>query len=101
LLRSTLFLGAAMPILIAGSGPRRHLVLALGLAFYMLVGLFSMIQTYWLAPTLLILHSLEICADSMVYALALVLLLLPSGTAKADELFTRFLLCSQQATTEK
>lgn len=63
--------------------------------------LFSMIQTYWLAPTLLVLHNLEIFADSMVYALALVLLLVPGGAAKADELFTRFLLYAQQATTEK
>jgi hypothetical protein len=101
LLRSTLFLAATMPILIAASGPRRPLVLALGLAFYVLVGLFSMIQAYWLAPTLLILHNLEIFADSMVYALALTLLLMHSGTAKADEPFTRFPLCSAQATIEK
>ena len=101
LLRSTLFLAATMPILIAGSGPRRPLVLALGLAFYVLVGLFGMIQTYWLAPTLLVLHNVEIFVDAMVYALALVLLLVPGGAAKADELFTRCLLCSQQAATEE
>jgi hypothetical protein len=101
LLRSTLFLAATMPILIVSSGPRRPLILALGLAFYVLVGLFSMIQTYWLAPTLLVLHNLEIFADSMVYALAVVLLLLPGGMVRADELFTRFLLCPQQATAEK
>jgi hypothetical protein len=100
-LRSMLFLAATMPILIVSSGPRRPLILALGLAFYVLVGLFSMIQTYWLAPTLLILHNLEILADSMVYALAMVLLLLPGGTTKAEELFTGFLLCPQQATTQK
>ena len=101
LLRSTLFLAATMPILIAASGPRRPLVLALGLAFYVLVGLFSMIQTYWLAPTLLILHNLEIFADTMVYALALALLLVHSGAAKAEEQFARLLLCSEQATIEK
>jgi hypothetical protein len=101
LLRSTLFLAAAMPILIAASGPRRPLVLALGLAFYVLVGLFSMIQTYWLAPTLLVLHNLEILADSMVYALALALLLVPRDEMKADEPFARLLLCPEQATIEK
>ncbi len=101
LLRSTLFLVAALPILIAASGPRRPLVLALGLAFYVLVGLFSMIQTYWLAPTLLVLHNLEILADSMVYALVMILLLVPGGAAKTDESFPRFLLCAQQAATEK
>jgi hypothetical protein len=101
LLRSTLFLAATMPILIAASGPRRPFVLALGLAFYVLVGLFSMIQAYWLAPTLLVLHNLEIFADSMVYALALALLLVHGGAARADESFPRFLRCSAQATIEK
>ncbi len=101
LLRSTLFLAAALPILIAASGPRRPLVLALGVAFYVLVGLFSMIQTYWLAPTLLVLHNLEIFADSMVYALALTLLLVHRGAARADEPFACLLPCSAPATIEK
>lgn len=77
------------------------LALALGLAFYVLVGLYSMIQTYWLAPTLLVLHNLEIFTDSMVYALAIALLLVRGGGTKADELFARFLLCLEQATVEK
>lgn len=100
-LRSVLFLAAALPILIVGAEPRRHLILALGLAFYMLVGLFSLVQTYWLAPALLALHNVEIFADSMVYALALALLLVHGGDAKADELFARFLLCLEQAPIEK
>jgi hypothetical protein len=100
-LRSALFLTAALPILIAASAPRRHLILALGLAFFVLVGLYSMIQTYWLAPTLLVLHSLEIFADSMVYALAIALLLVRGGDTKADELFARFLLCPEQVAIEK
>ncbi len=97
-LRSVLFLAATMPILIAGSAPRRHLILALGLAFYVLVGLYGMIQTYWLAPTLLVMHNLEIFTDSMVYALVLALLLVHGREARADELLARFLLCSEQAT---
>ena len=101
LLRSVLFLAATMPILIAGSAPRRHLILALGPAFYVLVGLYSMIQTYWLAPTLLVLHNLEIFTDSMVYALAIALLLVRGGGMKAEELFARFRLCLEQATVEK
>jgi hypothetical protein len=101
LLRSVLFLAATMPILIAGSAPRRHLILALGLAFYVLVGLYGMIQSYWLAPTLLVLHNLEIFTDSMVYALAIALLLVRGGDTKADELFARCLRCSEQATVEK
>jgi hypothetical protein len=100
-LRSVLFFAATMPILIAGSGPRRHLILALGLAFYVLVGLYGMIQTYWLAPTLLVLHNLEILTDSMVYALALALLLVRGGETKAEELFARFPPCLEQATVGK
>ncbi len=100
-LRSGLFLLAVLPILIAGSGSRRHLILSLGLAFYMLVGLFSTIQTYWLAPTLLVLHNLEIFADSMVYALVLALLLVHGGETRADELVARFPLSWEQAAVEK
>lgn len=74
-LRSLLFLAASVPILVMWSGSRRQLVLALGLAFYLLVGLFGMIQSCWLAPTLQILHNTEILMDSMMYALTLVLLL--------------------------
>ncbi len=74
-LRGLLFLAASVPILVMWSGSRRQLVWALGLAFYLLVGLFGMIQSYWLAPTLQVLHNTEIFMDSMLYALALVLLL--------------------------
>ncbi len=63
--------------------------------------LFSMIQTYWLTPTLLVLHNLEIFADSMVCALALTLLLVHGGAAKADEQSARFLLCQEQAAIER
>lgn len=83
--RGLLFLAGSVPILILWSGSRRQLVLALGLAFYMLVGLFGMIQSYWLAPTLQILHNTEILADSMVYALAIALLLARKGEAKHTE----------------
>jgi hypothetical protein len=94
--RSVLFLLAAMPILILWSGSRRHLIAALGVAFYVLVGLFGMLQSYWLAPTLQILHNTEIFVDSMVYALALAVLLVHAEETKADELFTRYMLCMAQ-----
>lgn len=97
--RSVLFLAASLPILMMWSGTKRQLVVALGLAFYVLVGLFGMIQSYWLAPTLQVLHNTEILVDSMVYALALAVLLVPGDTARADERFTRFLLCTGQAQT--
>lgn len=68
LLRSSLFFLAALPIIIMWSGSRRQLTVRLGFAFFVLVGLFGMIQSYWLAPVLRILHSIEIFADSVVYA---------------------------------
>ena len=92
--RGLLFLAASVPILVMWSGSRRQLVPALGLAFTMLVGLFGLIQSYWLAPILQVLHNTEIFADSMVYALALVLLLVRRDEAQADELYTRFLLAT-------
>ena len=94
--RSVLFLLAAMPILVMGSGSRRQLILALGLAFYVLVGLFGMIQSYWLAPTLQVLHNTEMLIDSMVYAWALTALLIRKDETKDDELFARYLLCMAQ-----
>ncbi len=68
LLRSSLFFLAALPILIVWSGSRRQLTVLLGIAFFVLVGLFGMIQAYWLAPILQVLHNIEILADSVVYA---------------------------------
>jgi hypothetical protein len=94
--RSALFLLAAIPILIMWSGSRRQLILALGLAFYVLVGLFGMIQSYWLAPTLQVLHNAEMLIDSMVYAWALAVLLVCPDETKADEVFAHYLLCMAQ-----
>ena len=74
LLRSSLFFLAALPILIVWSGSKRELTVLLGFAFFVLVGLFGMIQTYWLGPVLLVVHSVEILVDSMVYAGVLSLL---------------------------
>ena len=74
LLRSGLFFLAALPVLIVWSGSRRQLTIQLGFAFFVLVGLFGMIQTYWLGPVLVVVHSVEILVDSMVYAGVLALL---------------------------
>lgn len=94
--RGLLFLAGSVPILILWSGSRRQLVLALGLAFYMLVGLFGMVQSYWLAPTLQILHNTEILADSMVYALAIALLLARKDQAKRTEPCVGLAVCRKQ-----
>jgi hypothetical protein len=95
--RGLLFLAASVPILILWSGSRRQLVLALGLAFTMLVGLFGMIQSYWLAPTLQILHNTEIFADSMVYALAVTLLLARKDRRETEPLYSGPATCLAQS----
>lgn len=73
--RSALFLAATLPVLILWQGTRRRLTIALGLGFTVLVGWFPLLQASFLPPTLRIAHSLEICADSFVYAILLTVLL--------------------------
>jgi hypothetical protein len=82
LLRSSLFFLAALLILIVWSGSRRQLTVLLGFAFFVLVGLFGMIQTYWLGPVLVAVHSVEILVDSVVYAGVLALLFVPGRTSR-------------------
>ena len=82
LLRSLLFLLVVLPVVIVWSGSRLQLTVFLGIAFFVLVGLFGMIQAYWLAPVLQVLHSLEILADSVVYAGVLALLFVRKETSE-------------------
>lgn len=74
-LRSLLFLLACLPILILWQESRRRLFIMLGSALFVLVGGLYMLQAYWYPPTMRVAHSLEILADSFVYAGALVALL--------------------------
>lgn len=73
--RSVLYLLATLPVLILWHGTRRRQAIALGLALTVMVGWFPLLQASFLPATLRVAHSLEICADSFVYALVLVLLL--------------------------
>lgn len=82
LLRSLLFLLVVLPVVIVWSGSRLQLTVFLGIAFFVLVGLFGMIQAYWLAPVLQVLHSLEILADSVVYAGVLAFLFVRKETSE-------------------
>jgi hypothetical protein len=75
--RSAFFLLASLPFLILWKGTRGSLIFSLGLAHGVLVGLFGLLQVFWFPPVLRIAHSLEIAADSFVYAAALVFLLFP------------------------
>ena len=74
-LRSLFFILVCLPILITWRLSNIHLFLSLGLALFILVGGLGMLSAYWLPPILRITHSLEIFADEMIYAAALVLLL--------------------------
>jgi hypothetical protein len=76
--RSVLFLVVSLPVLITWRKSRRSLILSLGFALFVLVGALGLIGGYWMPTSVRLYHSLEILADSLVYAWALVLLL---GTA--------------------
>lgn len=75
--RSALFLLASLPVLLLWTRSRRGLVLALGWAHAVTVGLYGLLGAYWLPALLREAHSLEITADSFAYAFVLVVLLKP------------------------
>jgi hypothetical protein len=66
--RSLLFLLACLPIFIAWQKSERSLLLSLGTALFVLVGFLYMLIGYWLPLIVRIPHSIEILADSFVYA---------------------------------
>jgi hypothetical protein len=76
-LRSLLFLGASLPVIVLWTGSRRSLILALGWAHTAMVGLYGLSQASFMPPVLRVIHSFEIAADSFVYALVLVWLFFP------------------------
>ena len=84
-LRSALFLLASGPVLVLWRGPRLRLAVALGLAHYVFVGLYGMLQAYWLPTPMRLVHGTELLADSMAYAAALVLLLIGPATAASSQ----------------
>ncbi|RIK37377.1 MAG: hypothetical protein DCC55_24425 [Chloroflexi bacterium] len=73
--RSVFFFVACLPVVIAWRGRRVDLWLSLGFALFVLVGLLYMLAGSWIAPSVRLIHSLEILADSFVYAGAIVWLL--------------------------
>src|SRR5882724_7751860 len=77
LLRSLLFLASSLPVILLWTGSRLRLILVLGLAHTAMVGLYGLSQANFMPPVLRVLHSLEITADSFVYALVLVWLFFP------------------------
>jgi hypothetical protein len=79
--RSSLFLAAALPVMIMWRGSRLGLGLALGLALSVLVGGVGMIEATWMPMEMRLGHGLEITADSFAHAFALVWLLVPKSQA--------------------
>jgi len=77
LLRSLVFLGASLPVIMLWTGSRRGLILALGLAHTVLVGLYGLSQATELPMVLRVAHSIEITADSFAYAFVLGVLFFP------------------------
>lgn len=75
LLRSLLFLLGCLPVLIMWRGSSLRLFIVLGSALFIFVGGLYMLQSYWYPVTMRVVHSLEILADSLVYAGVLVALL--------------------------
>jgi hypothetical protein len=73
--RSVLFLLVSLPVLFTWRKSRSSLVFSLGFALFVLVGALGLIGGYWMPTNVRIIHGLEILADSLVYAWALVLLL--------------------------
>jgi len=85
LLRSLLFLGCSLPVIMLWTSSRRRLIVTLGLAHAVMVGLYGLSSAYWLPMVLRVGHSIEIIADSFAYALVLVLLFYPrTRTATAS-----------------
>ncbi len=75
-LRSALLLLVILPILIMWSGSRLRLWLSMGTALFLLGGLTGLIQGGDLFPMQIrVIHGIEILADALVHAAALVLLL--------------------------
>lgn len=74
-LRSLLFMLACFPVFIAWQKSVRSLFLSLGSTLFILVGLVYMLIGSWLPLSVRIPHSIEILADSFVYAGALTWLL--------------------------
>lgn len=76
-LRSAMFLAVSLAVVAAWSESRFRLVVGLGLAHFMAVGFVGLIQTTFFPAVLRWTHSIEILADSMFYAWALVWLFAP------------------------
>jgi hypothetical protein len=85
-LRSIVFLLGAVAVFIAWSGLRRRLSVIFGLSLFIVLGLHSLLQAYWLPWGMRGLHTVEILLDSLVYGWLLVRLLVPRNEPESTSL---------------
>lgn len=86
ILRSILFLLASLPVLILWSATRPQCVAPLGIAIFVLTATFEIVMAYELPAVLRITHSIEILADSMIYAWLMVKLLVQQDVHREKSL---------------
>jgi len=84
--RGIVFLLGATPIFVAWSGLRRRLSVIFGLSLFIVLGLHSLLQAYWLPWGMRGLHTVEILLDSLVYGWLLVRLLVPRNRPQSTSL---------------
>jgi hypothetical protein len=89
MVRSVLFLAASLPIVVLWQRSNRELVLSLGFALFVLVGLLYMLGAYYMPLEIRVPHSLEILAGSFVHAGMLVMLLAGGKKPTAQALRAR------------
>lgn len=78
LARGLLMLAVTLPVLRAWTGSRRLLVLSLGLAYFVLMGLVGLVQATWWAPSVRVTMAALVLAVSVTYAWGLVTLMAPA-----------------------
>lgn len=77
LMKSVLLLGVTIPIICAWKRSRRHLVLALGPALFILTGFVGMVQASWWPVGLRVVIAAQVLLTSTAYAVVIVELLMP------------------------
>lgn len=79
--RSLLLLVGCLPVLAAWERSGRELYFSVGLSLWVLIGLMWTLMSYWMAPGMRLVHTLEVFADAMLYA-AVLISLLSKGRAR-------------------
>lgn len=76
LVRGLLVLLGALPLLLAWAASRHRFWLSYGLGLFAVLGLYGLIQAYWLPVGMRAVHTVEILLDCLVYSWVLTRLLL-------------------------